>query len=171
MYTALVYPSCMHADTTQFHGILIQHIFNVLQQRDDVREDEKEWIFKEAMNPKSLQHGGTFRNALSRRVDDVVTPIFSEIISAIDQNYNLNMIAKGEDSPLSQFWLQIFRDPSLMQFNYTDMVMPRKEIPGLGGRKSREDFACQLPFSWLIFEAMNSQWNVAKTAAGKTNIT
>ena len=163
----LIFGWFVSADTTQFHGVLIQHIFNILQQRDDVRLDEKQWVVKEAMNPKSLQHGGTFRNVLSRKVDEVVIPIFSEIISIIDQNYNLNLIdPKKENTPLSQFWLQIFSDAQLMQFNYTDMVAPREQIPGLGGRKSGEDFMSELPFSWLVFEAVNSQWDNARSAAG-----
>jgi hypothetical protein len=138
----------------------------VLLQRDDVREDEKEWVVREAMDPKSLQHGGTFRNALSRKVDKVISPIFSEIISTIDQNYNLNLIdPKRENTPLAKFWLRIFEDREIMQFNYTDMVAPREQIPGLGARKSGEDFACDLPFSWLVFEAINSQWANAKSAA------
>jgi hypothetical protein len=158
-------------DTIQFHWILIEHIFQVLQQRDDVRVDEKQWVVREAMNPKSLQHGGTFRNALSRKVDEVVIPIFSEIISAIDRNYNLNLIdPKKENTPLAQFWLQIFRDAKLMQFNYTDIVTPRDQVPGVGGRKSGEDFVSTLPFSWLIHEAVNSQWDNARSAAGIYNM-
>ena len=154
-------------DITKFHGVLIQHIFKVLQQRDDVREDEKQWVIKEAMNPKSLQHGGTFRNVLSRKVDDVVIPIFSEILASIDQNYNLNLIdPKRENPSLSQFWLKMFMDSQIMQFNYLHMVTTREQVPGLGGRKSGEDFVCDLPFSWLIFEAVSGLWDNANSSTG-----
>ena len=158
-------------DTTKFHGQLIQHISKVLIERDVLREDDKEWVVKEAMNPKSLQHGGTFRNVLSRKVDEVVIPIFGEIISTIDQNFNLNLIdPRKENKSLSWFWLKIFEDHEIMQFNYTDMVTPREKIPGIGGRKYREDFMCKLPFSWLIFEAVNSQWDNAKSSSGETSV-
>lgn len=140
----------------------------MLQQRDDVREDEKQWVIKEAMNPKSLHHGGTFRNVLSRKVDDVVIPIFSEILASVDRNYNLNLIDPKKGNPsLSQFWLKMFIDSQIMPFNYLDMVTPREQVPGLGGRKSGEDFVCELPFSWIIFETVNSHWdNAAMSSTG-----
>ena len=122
----------------------------------------------EAMNARKLQHGGTFRNALSRKVDEVVTPIFAEIIASIDRNYNLDLIdPKKGDSPISQFWMSIFSDSSIMEFNYKDMAMPREQVPGVGGRKAKEDFRCELPFSWLIYDAVDSQWDNAKSLTGK----
>lgn len=155
-------------DTTKFHGILIKHISKVLRERDDIRVDEKNWVVREAMDPKSLQQGGTFRNVLSRKTDKVIIPIFSEIISVIDQNYNLNLVDPKKDNELlSKFWLRIFNNPQIMQFSYSDMVTLREQIPGLGGRKSGEDFMCELPFSWLIFNALQSQWDTVKSSVGK----
>ena len=162
----------MHVDTTQFHGLLISHIFQVLQERDQNKEGEKEWVVKEAMNPRSLQHGGTFRNALSRKIDEVIIPIFSEVIASIDQNYNLDLIdPKGSESPLTQFWLSMFRECGVLQFSYTDMITPREQVPGVGGRKAREDYKCELPFSWVVHEAMDSQLENARSSAGTILIT
>lgn len=121
----------------------------------------------EAMNAKNLQYGGTFRNVISRKFDRIVIPILSEIIAIIDQNYNLALIdPSNESSPLSQFWLSVFGEFTIMQFNYTDMVIPRQQVPGVGGRKARKDFKSKLPFSWLIHEAVDSQWDNAKISAG-----
>ena len=150
--------------------MLVQHIFVVLQEREEVFEGEK-WVIKEAMNARNLQHGGTFRNVLSRKVDEVVTPIFAEIIASVDRNYNLDLInPKDGDLSISKFWLRIFSDSSIMQFNYRDMVTPREQVPGVGGRKTGEDFKCELPFSWLIYDAVDSQWDNAKSLAGKMSI-
>ncbi len=147
-------------DNAQFYGVLIQHIYNVLCERDEVHEDEKEWVFNEAINVSKLRDGGTFRNALSRKVDSVIIPIFSEIIAAIDRNYNLDLIdSKNENPQLSQFFLDLFCDSSIMQFNYNDMITPREQVPGVGGRKTGEDFKGEMPFSWLIHEAVWSQWS------------
>ena len=144
--------------------MLVKHIYEVLRERDKFEND---WIINEAMNPRNLQHGGTFSNALSRKVDRVVTPIFSEIIASIDRNFNLNLIdPTNESSPLSRFLLRMFHDPAIMQFIYSDMVAPREHIPGVGGRKAGEDFKCELPFSWLIYEAVSSQWDNAKSEEG-----
>ncbi len=143
----------------------MEHIHKILQMRDEQRPDLKEWVTTEAMNAKGLQHGGTFRNVLSRKVDDVVVPLFAEILASIDRNYNLDLVVpKSENTSLSQFWLNMFGDPEIMQFSYTST---REQVPGLGGRKAGEDFQCHLPFSWLIYNAVDSQWDNAKSIAGK----
>lgn len=148
--------------------MLIQRIHEVLIEREAVREDDRKWVVNEAMNAKNLQHGGTFCNVLSRKVDEVVIPILAEIIASIDQNYNLDLIdPKSENSALTKFWLSIFCEPRVMQFSYTDLVTPREQVPGVGGRKAGEDFKCELPFSWLIYEAVQSQWDNAKSSAGE----
>ena len=159
--------SCIYF-IVSFHGILFQHIYEVLQERDTIRIDEKDWIIREAMNQKSLQHGGTFRNALTRKFDKIITPIFSEIIAKIDQHYNLNLIdPKNKQLRMSQLWLKIFNESQIMNFSYSDMVTPKDQVPGLGARKSCEDFVCQFPFSWLVFEAVNGQWEHAKKETGQ----
>ena len=158
----------MLPDITEFHGVLINHISKVLQERDQVWDEGEEWIVKEAMNPRSLQHGGTFRNALSRKIDEVIIPIFSEIIGSVDQNYNLDLIdPKSGNAPLFQFWLSMFRENGIMQFNYSDMITPREQVPGVGGRKTGKDYKCELPFSWIIHEAVCNQWDNATSSAGK----
>lgn len=159
---------CTHAESTQFCEVLVQHIQNVLQEHDEVREDQKDWVSNEAMNAKSLQHGGTFRNVLSRKVDEVVVPLFSQIIASIDRNYNLSLIdPKNESSPLSQLWLSMFRNSSIMQFNYRGMVTSKQQVSGLGEGKTGEDFRSQFPFSWLMYDAVERQWDNAKSSAGK----
>jgi hypothetical protein len=158
----------MQLDSTQFCEVLVQHIHKVLQEHDQLRADERDWVLHEAMSHKSLHYGGTFRNVLSRKIDEVIIPIFSQIIASIDQNYNLNLIIPDdESSPESQFWLRLFSDTDIMRFNYTDLVIPKEQLPGLGGRKSREDFKSQFPFSWLVFDAIESQWDNAKSSGGK----
>ena len=150
--------------------MLVDHIYKVLQERDQTWVNENEWVVKEAMNPKSLQHGGTFRNALSRKVDEVIIPIFSEIVASIDRNYNLDLIDPKNCNPvLSQFWLNMFQECGVMQFDYADMITPREQVPGVGGRKAGEDYKCELPFSWLIHEAVVNQWDNAMSSAGKTS--
>ena len=150
----------------------MRHVFGVLQEYDEERVDEKEWVINEAMNPKNLQHGGTFSNALSRKVDRIIVPILSEIIASIDKNYNLDLIdPKAEDAHISQFWLDFFRDSRVMHFSYADMAPGRDQVPGIGAKKVAKDFKCRLPFSWLIYEAVKSQWHNASSSCGKLNVT
>jgi hypothetical protein len=164
-----ILPTIFSLDLTTFHGILVQHIFSVLKQREDVWEPNKQWVLNEAMDARKLQNGGTFRNVLARKIDDVIVPIFSEIIACMDRNYNLDLInPRGENTPLCQFWLNMFGRPKIMQFDYVEIMMtPREKVPGVGGRRSAEDFKCQLPFSWIIKEAVDAQWDNAKSSAGE----
>lgn len=146
--------------------MLIHHIYNLLEQRGEVRADDRDWVLNEALNPKKLQNGGTFRNVLTRKLDDVIIPIFAEIIGIVDYNYNLNLIGGlSQNTSLSRLWLAIFRNPDIMKFHYEEMVT-RQQVPGVGGRMAEQDFRCQFPFSWLIKQAVDAQWDQAKSIAG-----
>ena len=164
-------------DDSTFHGVLVRRIHRLLSERDQIREDDKHWVLNEALSSRKLQNGGTFQNVLARKVDDVLVPIFSEIIALVDRNYNLNCLShKEKNSPLYQFWLAMFRNPAIMQLHYKDMVTMqgrhREQVPGMGGRMAEEDFKCQLPFSWLVKETVDSQWHNAKsTAEGNSFLT
>jgi hypothetical protein len=164
----LCFSSFWYAETERFYGILVEHITKVLEQYVNVYSNESKWVVNEAMNAKSLHQGGTFRNVLSRKVDKVVIPIFSAIIAAIDQNYNLNLIdPKDEMAPVSRLWLMLFRDPNIVNFDYDDMITAKEQLIGLGGKRARADFKCSFPFSWLIHDAVRGQWDNAKSSAGK----
>ena len=155
-------------EPTQFCQALVKHIRIVLQEYDQLRVDENDWVSNEAMSQISLRYGGTFRNVLSRKIDSVIVPIFSEIIASIDHNCNLSLIdPDNENSHLSQFWLDIFSNSRIMQFNYSDMVTPKEHVPRLGGRKTSKDFRAEFPFSWLVFEAFEHQWDNVKGTDGK----
>ena len=153
----------------------MRHIHQLLRERDLIREDDKSWVLNEALSARKLQNGGTFQNVLARKLDDIIVPIFSEIIALVDRNYNLNRLnPKEENSPLNQFWLAMFRNPAVMQLSYEDMVTMqggghREQVPGAGGRMSEEDFKCQLPFSWLVKEAVDTQWHSAISSVGGTS--
>ncbi len=139
----------------------------MLEQHVKIYPKESKWVVNEALSAKSLHQGGTFRNVLSRKIDKVVIPIFSEIIAAIDQNCNLNLIdPKNEASPLSRLWLQLFHDTNIVNFDYNNMITAKDQLIGLGGKRARVDFVCSFPFSWLIHDAVRSQWDNAKSSAG-----
>ena len=143
------------------------HIYRLLQERESDKPDLSYWVLDEALNSSSLEAGGTFRNVLSHKIDEVVIPIFAQIIANIDRNYNLDHIInpKAEDTPLVQFWLTMFRDPQVQQLQYSEMVQGGK-VAGLEGRILYRDFKCKLPFFWLIKDAVDSQWDCAKNKAG-----
>ncbi len=136
----------------------------MLEEREEVRVDEADWVLTEALNPKKLQNGGTFRNVLARKLDDVVIPIFAAIIALVDRNYNLNWIRREqENTTCAQFWLDMFRDPQIMGFCYEELV--QGHVLGAGRRMLEDDFKCQLPFSWVIKEVFDVHWDAAKSNA------
>lgn len=144
------------ADDTSFYSLLVKLVHCALKEKERDRVDERDWVGMEAMNAKKLQNGGTFRNVLARRIDEVITPLFSGIIALIDENCNLDLIDESDqNSPLSKFWLAMFQ---LVRFNNTLVSLPGNSTVEVG-------FHCQLPFSWIIHEAVEAQW--ATTDTGK----
>ena len=143
-----------------------------MRERDEVRDPRKRWVLEEAMDLKKLHTGGTFGNVLVRKVDEVIVPIFAYIISAIDKNYNLDLLDSGKEftSPVSQLWLAIFCDPKVFQFSYSEIATSKEKLPGAGSRKSGQDFKCRLPFSWLIKETADALWSNAKSSAGRKTV-
>lgn len=145
----------------------MSHVHRLLKDRERVRPDEAEWVLREALDPKKLRMGGTFQNVLSRKMYEVVGAIFAKIIALIDRNYNLELLEAGtEDTPIAKLWLNFFQNPKIMGFHYEDIVAGAQstsdKMPML------EEFRCQLPFSWLIMEAFESQRdNAETTASGK----
>ena len=158
-------------DDSLFYATLVRHIHSMLLEREEVME-EKEWVLDEAMSGKKLQSGGTFRNVLSRKLDEVITPIFAEVLVHVDRYSNLDLL-KRKNAPLhvQQLWLNVFTCSELCSFSYTEMSVQGggDRLAGMGQRKSSdEEFPCQFPFFWLIKETVDSHWNAAITMTGKT---
>ena len=78
-------------DDQTFYGALVKQIAILLKERDDVIND-RQWVLNEALNGRNLQSGGTFQNVLSRRLDEVIIPIFSAILSFVDRYSNLDLL-------------------------------------------------------------------------------
>lgn len=153
-------------EPTSFYGILVLHLYKLLKLREEDTSDLSEWVLSEALNASKLEVGGTFRNVLARKIDEVVIPLFAKVIACIDCNYNLDLIdPKVQDSPCSQFWLAMFREPKVLQLKYSETAQG-DTVPGKGGRKSTQNFKCQMPFFWLIKDTVDSQWDIAKSGTG-----
>ena len=151
------------SDDCTFYGVLVKQILSVLKERDELMND-REWVLKEAMSGKKLQSGGTFRNVLSRKLNEVVVPIFAKILAAIDHYSNLNIVGHTNPSHrLHQLWLEIFKNHSLCSFSFEQMT-GGEHILGVGGKRATlyDEFKCRFPFFWLIKEVMDSLMDHAK---------
>ena len=178
-YFLLVLSTCIYfyfLGEKQFHHILIEHIGNVLYEKDSGMTNATDWAFDESMESKKLRQGGTFRNCLSRKFDEVIVPIFAKILGSIDKNYNLSLIHNVKDdrsSLIAQLWLGIFADKQVCRFNYNEFVTKSQQqqqknkgkVPGIGTLLASPDYVCKFPFSWLVKDAIDSQWNNATASA------
>ena len=143
-------------DNTTFYGKLVLMIYNALKERESSRIDEKEWVAMEAMNARKLHSGGTFRNVLARRIDEVITPYFSEIIANIDQTCNLDLLtATTGNSTLTEFWLSMFSEVNI---DFSSHTQNKLKI------LIETEFHCQLPFSWMVKD--NIDGHLANTSSG-----
>lgn len=114
------------------------------------------------MSVCSLQSGGTFKNVLARRLDEVIIPILAEIIAFLDHNCNLSLLQeKADATPLFELWLKIFQSSLTEErLRYEQMVGTRNVV------MAREEFECQFPFFWLVKETIDTLWETAKGIAG-----
>ena len=157
-------------DDSLFYAALVRHIHSVLREREEVIEESDEWVVSEAMSGNRLQKGGTFRNVLSRKLDEVVIPIFSEVLVRVDRYYNLDLVTrKRAPSHVRSLWLTVFTCYELCGVSYTEMFVHNEDgLAGIRKRKSIDnEFQCQFPFFWLINETLDSHWNTIKADTGE----
>jgi hypothetical protein len=169
-----------------FYGALVKSISKLLKEREKVTVMEKgHWVLNEAMSGRKLQSGGTFQNVLTRRLDEVITPIFAAILSFIDQYSNLNLIkptiyssnSGNKLTLLQRLWIDIFRDDKICQFDYASFSIGKgighNDDPKGRGQVilTKEEFECQFPFFWLVKDAFESQWEAAKATGGDDQYT
>ena len=83
------------ADDT-FYGALVKHIKNLLEEREMINQTFKDWVLNEALSTKKLQSGGTFQNVLTRRLDEVIVPLFADILLFVDHYFNLNLLKEAK---------------------------------------------------------------------------
>lgn len=134
--------------------MLVGHIHRILQERENAIASD--WILDEALNVQGLQHGGTFQNALIRKIDEVSIPIFAELIWWCDHFCNLDLIHEcgSMNTAVKRFWLSIFKNPRIMSINYHNMVTKTSSHTAL-----ERNYKCKFPFSWIVKESVDTVWS------------
>ncbi|KAJ8345993.1 hypothetical protein SKAU_G00301860 [Synaphobranchus kaupii] len=130
------------------------------------------WVIKEAFNIDALQEGGTFRHALWKRLQAVVTPLLAQLIAVADRDYNLDLLLDhNSGEPVKKLWLDIFGDEELLEIPFTrvDCNSETKTIlvqsyitPHLGSG------CCSMPFSWRVRDYLEELWVHALQNEGHT---
>ena len=141
----------------------MKQILSVLKERDELMND-REWVLREAMSGRKLQSGGTFQNVLSRKLNEVVIPIFANILATIDHYSNLDIVGYNDPNlPLHQLWLEIFQNQNFCSFSFEQMTVG-EHILRIGGKRATlfDEFKCRFPFFWLIKDVIDALMDQAK---------
>ena len=149
-------------DERSFYGTMVKHIHGLLKQRDVTYGPKSNWVLTEAMNLRKLHMGGTFKNALAKKVDEVVIPLFAQVIAIIDRNQNLNHLKDlgKKQCSVHDLWLQIFNSPNVLDLDYEQLIRKEK-VP-----VADDNFQCKFPFSWIVKEAIDNLWESTRNTTG-----
>lgn len=149
---------------TRLHSLLVAH--------DDNTISAKSWVSREALNVDALHEGGTFRHALWRRVQAVVTPFLAQLVSVVDRDCNLDLLLdRNSGEPLKKLWLEIFRDDkflSVSPYTRTENNSATKTILVQNYMSVDRNKGCTMPFSWRIKDYLEDLWKHALQQEGHT---
>ena len=142
-----------------FHSQTVHLIKRKLSDQE-FKNAPKEWIQHVSMNMTELQEAGTFQNAVVRRFDDTIIPIFSKIISIIDKHSNLKLLSSKTQSKtkideLEQLWLSLYNSNCV-----TELIMSKlQSTTNDANAASKMLFSCKFPFSWILIDIVNENLN------------
>ena len=143
---------CIDSDFShKFAKVLLNIVYKVLKEKENQAIDEQRWFHDEAVSGNNIQECGTFRRALSYRIEKEVVPILSSIITQIDMNSNLDLIT--EDIPWKRdLWLTLFCCKDILNLNFDDLAPLSRTTSNR--KKTDVKFNCWFPFSSVIREKM-----------------
>ncbi|XP_057630023.1 E3 ubiquitin-protein ligase RNF213-like [Chionomys nivalis] len=132
------------------------------KQEENQTPSQKQWVTREAANQDALQEAGTFRHTLWKRIQNVVTPFLASMISYIDRDGNLELLAQSDSPAWAQdLWMFIFRDIKFLNIplvvNNTGssiLVQSHMNLP--------KDACNAVPFSWRIRDYLEELWMQAQ---------
>ncbi|EMP27441.1 hypothetical protein UY3_15462 [Chelonia mydas] len=143
-----------------FMVILKRRICNLLQEREKLSEEPREWIFRRALSSEFILEGTSFRHVVWIHLEDIVANMFAQILAVIDANNNLDHIS--QETPFSDLWLQMFKDESFLKIKYTSKapdakisVLSMSEDPSLS-------MLCCFPFSWVLKARLDKIWETVR---------
>ncbi|XP_071287737.1 E3 ubiquitin-protein ligase RNF213-like isoform X2 [Agelaius tricolor] len=129
---------------------------SLLKRQEENSLHLKNWVFREACNLSALQEAGTFRHALWKRVQKVVTPFLALLIAVIDRNGNLELMARAGANWVTNLWMFIFNDTKFLSVGKNS---PQREIIVVQNNMMVSAGAGnEMPFSWRIKEYLEEMW-------------
>jgi len=129
----------------KFANVLLRIIYKFLLEKESQKIEDKQWFHDEAITGNNIQECGTFRRALSYRIEKEVIPVLSHIISQIDINSNLNLLTENEDWK-RDLWLNFFSSEEFIRLDELSIVHRRP----MKRKKTDASLVCWFPFSAAI---------------------
>ncbi|KAM3672048.1 LOW QUALITY PROTEIN: E3 ubiquitin-protein ligase RNF213-like [Ammospiza maritima maritima] len=139
-----------------FLKITKARLSSLLKKQEENSLHPENWVFREASNLSALQEAGTFRHALWKRVQKVVTPFLALLIAVIDRNGNLELLARAGTNWVTNLWMFIFNDTKFLSVGWNS---PQPEIIMVQNNMIvSADAGNEMPFSWRIKEYLEEMW-------------
>ena len=92
------------------------------KENDSYVLQPQQWAVKEALNSRSLRFGYTLVNSLASKIQESLVEILVYLLLRLDVNQNLDLLAINDsDSVISQLWLSIFEDRSVLSLQYREL--------------------------------------------------
>ncbi|XP_051491080.1 E3 ubiquitin-protein ligase RNF213 isoform X2 [Apus apus] len=143
-----------------FLKITKARLSNLLKKQEENSLNPKKWVLRVAFNSSALQEAGTFRHTLWKRVQSVITPFLALLISVIDRNGNLELLARPAAEWVTNLWMFIFSDTKLLTVPYS--VGKNSSQPEIilvqNNMMVSADAGNEMPFSWRIKEYLDDMW-------------
>ncbi|XP_071075531.1 E3 ubiquitin-protein ligase RNF213 isoform X3 [Desmodus rotundus] len=132
-----------------------RRLHDLLRRQESFTFTREQWVQEEASNPDALQEAGTFRQTLWKRVQGAVTPLLASVISVIDRDGNLELLAAPDvPSWTRDLWMFIFSDLKLLNVplaaNASRFRSEMSHIPVPSHMQLSGDNCNSVPFSWRI---------------------
>ncbi|KAK7107714.1 hypothetical protein V1264_015588 [Littorina saxatilis] len=164
-------------DNPDFFSGLHKLVGSILREKEQTAYEAERWLSKEAARLDSVKKAGTFRRAWMQYMENKVVPALSGSIAYLDTNHNLDIIYDAHNSTqdtatpewVGQLWLGVLQ--GVCQLNY-------KQLLSVSGKDELDEFtvrhtgaaalpfsAC-LPFSWLLWDLVDSAICGAKNVQG-----
>uniref|UniRef100_A0A8D2MKY7 RING-type E3 ubiquitin transferase n=1 Tax=Zonotrichia albicollis TaxID=44394 RepID=A0A8D2MKY7_ZONAL len=145
-----------------FLKITKSRLSSLLKKQEENSLHPENWVFREASNLSALQEAGTFRHALWKRVQKVVTPFLALLVAVMDRNGNLELLARAGTNWVTNLWMFIFNDTKFLSQPSTGSN-PRGRgmlfiIVVQNNMTVSADAGNEMPFSWRIKEYLEEMW-------------
>ncbi|TFJ98108.1 proline-rich AKT1 substrate 1 [Platysternon megacephalum] len=164
LYDALFQSQSKNILVHHFMEVLKRRICNLLQEREKLSHNPSEWIFRRALSSEFILEGTSFRHVVWIHLEDIVANMFAQILAVIDANNNLDHIS--QETPISDLWLQMFKDESFLKIKYTSKAPDAKiSVLSMSEDPSRSTLCC-FPFSWVLKARLDEIWETVHRVKG-----